>query len=77
MRRFEIADEILSMLPTAYNLPPDHSMFGVKEHLLLPQLARNCRIPFALITTFQRPFTDEIEMLRLLSGTFATENAKP
>jgi len=64
-----------------YNLPPDHSMFGVKEHFVASLWAGEKLVGFLCADNLlsQRPFTDEqIEMLRLLSGYIgvAIENAK-
>ncbi|MFA0784778.1 response regulator [Fervidibacter sacchari] len=64
-----------------YNLPPDHSMFGVKEYFVASLWAGEKLVGFLCADNLlsQRPFTDEqIEMLRLLSGYIgvAIENAK-
>jgi PAS domain S-box-containing protein len=64
-----------------YNLPPDHSMFGVKEHFVASLWTGEKIVGFLCADNLlsQRPFTDEqIEMLRLLSGYIgvAIENAK-
>jgi PAS domain S-box-containing protein len=64
-----------------YNLPPDHPMFGVKEHFTASLWAGEKLVGFLCADNLpsQRPFTDEqIEMLRLLSGYIgvAIENAK-
>jgi PAS domain S-box-containing protein len=64
-----------------YNLPPDHSMFGVKEHFVASLWTGEKIVGFLCADNLlsQRPFTDEqIEMLRLLSGYIgvAIENAR-
>lgn len=54
-----------------YNLRPDHSMFGVKEHMTVPLWAGEKLVGFICVDNLisKRPFTDEQkEMLRLLAG---------
>lgn len=64
-----------------YNLRPDHSMFGVKEHMAVSLWAGEKLVGFICVDNLisKRPFADEQkEMLRLLAGFvgIAIENAR-
>lgn len=56
---------------TKYNLPPDHSMFGVKEHIVVAMRSGEKLVGFLCVDNLltQRPITEEqIEALRLFAS---------
>ncbi|MCS7264973.1 MAG: response regulator [Armatimonadetes bacterium] len=64
-----------------YNLPPDHSMFGVKEHIVVAMKTGEKLVGFLCADNMlsQKPISElQIEALRLLAGytAIAVENTK-